>query len=181
VDAFQLLVSEHGLTNEDVASIEVESAEQVHNTVSNRFCPASLEEARFSTPFLIAEVLIRGKVDENTYFGPEKIGDALYKKVQEKVSASVMSDLPFGYPGARVSVVKTDGQRLVKELEDRIGSPSYPLTLEQIAEVARPILGNMLNESQLVRVERIMLNLETQPDMLELMDILTFCRVYRQS
>ena len=181
VDALVLLKQEHGFGCEDVESIELESGEQVHKTVSTRFHPASLEEARFSTPFLMAEVLLRGRVDERTYEGPEKLLDPQNREAQKKVTPKLLADVPYGYPGARVTVVKKNGEKLVKKLEDRIGSPAHPLTLEQIAEVSRPFMAVMLKTWQCDRVEEIMLNLERQPDLLELTDLLAFCRVGRRT
>ncbi|MFC1924720.1 MmgE/PrpD family protein, partial [Chloroflexota bacterium] len=181
VDAFGLLMKEHGFSYDDVESIEVESGQQVHEMVATCYNPINLEQARFSIPFLLAEVLLRGKIDESTYVGPEKIVDPQNREVQGKITVKMMEGVPYEYPGSRVTVVKKDGQKMVKHLEDRIGSPIHPLTLEQIRDVARPFLSVMLNETQCDRVEEIMVNLEKQPDILELMDIITFARVGRRA
>ena len=177
VDAFGLLAKEHGLKDEDIESIEILSGEHVHRTVSNTFNPATLEQARFSTPFLIAEILLYGKVDEDTYSGPEKVQNQQNIDIQKKITAVRMDDVSFGHVGAKITVVTKDGKTLVKELEDRIGSPAYPLTLEQVVEISRPFLASLLNTADCERVEEIMVNLDTELDMLEVMDIITYCRV----
>jgi hypothetical protein len=85
--------------------------------------------------------------------------------------------MPFQYPGAEVTVTKKDGKTLTKRLDGWLGSPEHPLNVDEIRGICRPYLETMLDRRSCDRVEEIVLGLDAQPDVLELMDILTFARV----
>jgi hypothetical protein len=72
-------------------------------------------------------------------------------------------------------VTKKGGETITKRLDGWIGSPEYPLDVEQIRSLCRPCLEVMLDKTSCDRVEEI--GLDEQPDVLELMDILTSARV----
>ena len=76
--------------------------------------------------------------------------------------------------GGQVTVVTNDGQRITQYLKTALGGPDHPLTIVEIADVSRPYLDAFLPETVSRRVEAILLNLEEQPDVRELMNLLTF-------
>jgi 2-methylcitrate dehydratase PrpD len=177
VDGLGLLMKEHKLRNEDVQQVETQVSAVAQMAVGTHPNPVDLQEARFSLEYLLGEVLLRGKVDVHSFVGPEKLSDPRHQEAASKVRVSALPDVHPAAPNAQVTVVKKNGERLVKRMDGWIGSPQHPLTTEQVRDVCRPFLEVMLNTAQCDRVEELMLNLEQQPDILELMDILTFGRV----
>ncbi|MFC1943999.1 MmgE/PrpD family protein [Chloroflexota bacterium] len=175
IDALMALIKENDIKYQDVELVQTEVSKFARMAV-NRPSPVSLVDARFSLQYLLGEVLLRGKVDIDT-FVEEKLTDPEHNEAQSKVRVSVLPEVSREYPGAQVSVLFKNGNKLIKHLEALIGSPKYPLSIEQIGDVSRPYLDAMLDNAARERVEELVLNLEKQPDILELMDILTFSRV----
>jgi len=140
----------------------------------DRPLPDTFGAARFSFQFVMAEVLLRGKVDYSTFQTEAKLFDPKFREAENKVKVVVREDLPEGYKGARVTIINKDGQKLVKDLEAFPGHPTNPLTLEQIKDVCRPFFDMVLREEQRNRVEELTLNMERLADVRELMNILTF-------
>jgi 2-methylcitrate dehydratase PrpD len=173
VDALMMLVNEQNINYEDVERVEAEVV-PFHALVCDRPVPETFAAARFSFQFLLAEVLLRGKVDYSTFQTEAKLFDPKFREAESKVKLIVREDLPEGYKGARVTVIKKNGRKLVKDLKAFLGHPKNPLTLEQIRDVCRPYLDIVLREGQRNRVEELTLNMEKLADIRELMNILTF-------
>jgi len=173
VDALTMLVKENDIKHEDVDRVDVEV-----NNIGAWFCdrpfPDKLSEARFSYSYLLGEVLLRGQVDYGTFIAREKLTDPKFHEIQSKIKVILREDWEAGYKGARVTVVKKDGEQLVKHLDAFTGHPSMPLSLEQIRDVCRSFLGAIMREDQLKRVEDLCLNVEKLADIRELMNILTY-------
>ncbi|MFC1926538.1 MmgE/PrpD family protein [Chloroflexota bacterium] len=176
IDALMMLVQENDIKYEDVERVDAEVPEW-GRYFCDRPVPNNLGDARFSYYHVLGEILLRGKVDLSTFTNEENLFDPRHREAQGKIRVIVPADWPKEvYEGARVTVVKKDGQKLVKHLDASIGSAKYPLTLEQVRDVSRPYLDAFLEERHRDRVEEIVLNLEKQVDILELMDMLTFFR-----
>ncbi len=177
IDALGLIMKEHALTGDDVAHVETVTGPLAHMAVGSHPQPADLQEARFSLEYLLGEVLVNGRIDVTTFAAPEKLSDPRHKAAAAKVSSRANGEMPFQYPGAEVTVTKKDGKTLTKRLDGWLGSPEHPLNVEEIRGICRPYLETMLDRRSCDRVEEIVLGLDAQPDVLELMDILTFARV----
>ena len=173
VDALMMLVKEQNINYQDVERVETEVV-PLHAMYCDRPLPDTFGAARFSFQFVMAEVLLRGKVDYSTFQTEAKLFDPKFREAENKVKVVVREDLPEGYKGARVTIINKDGQKLVKDLEAFPGHPTNPLTLEQIKDVCRPFFDMVLREEQRNRVEELTLNMERLADVRELMNILTF-------
>ena len=178
IDALLTLIKEENLKYEDIESIAVEVDEQAHHWGDRPF-PDNLGDAMFSIQYILAEVMLRGRVNLSTFQKKENLGDPKYREAMGKVTVTVppeWSDKEFMSCGVRLTVVQKDGRKSVKLLTDNIGSPKHPMTLEQIKDLCRMYLDDVLKKEQSDRVEEIMLNLDKQLDIRELMNILTFFR-----
>lgn len=173
IDALMMIMNQHQLTNEDIELVEVEfdfmSAPYVDRPAD------TLEAARFSVQYGLAEVLLRGTVDLESYTRVEKLKDPASVLARSKVKVIAREDWPVMMDhGGQVTVVTNDGQRITQYLKTALGGPDHPLTIVEIADVSRPYLDAFLPETVSRRVEAILLNLEEQPDVRELMNLLTF-------
>jgi len=178
IDALALLMEEHAVTYDEVEYVEAQLSDFSLGVVGIHPQPADLQEARFSIEYLLAEVLLRRKVDVYSFVGEERLSDPKHKEAEGKVRKSLLPpDSASELQSAQVILAKKNGEQFVKRLDGWIGSPQHPLTAEQVREVCRPYLEVMLDKGQCGRVEQLVLNLEQQPDILEVMEILTFSRV----
>jgi len=173
VDTLTTLMKEQNVRYEDVERVETEVVPWQASYCDRPF-PDTFGGARFSFQFMMAEVLLRGRIDYSTFQSETKLFDPKFREAEGKVKPLPREDLPQGYKGARVTVVKKDGQRLVKDMEAYLGHPANPLTIEQIREVCRSFFDVVLREEQRNRVEELTLNMEKLADIRELMNILTF-------
>ena len=152
IDALALLMKDNGVTYDDVQYVETKVSELAHMAVGTHPEVADLQEARFSLEYLLAEVLLNGSVDVHSFEGEEKLSDPRHKDAQKKVRVSLLPDVPFAARNAQVTLVTKNGDELVKLLDEWIGSPQHPLTVEEIREVCRPYLEVMLPKAQCDRV-----------------------------
>jgi len=173
VDTLTDLIKENKLRPEEVERVDVEVAPWAAHLCDRPF-PDNLGDARFSFTYVVSELLHRGVVDESSFAAKERLTQL--EETQGKVKVTVPADFQKTDPNARVTVLRKDGQKLVKERDAMIGSVKYPLTLEQVRDMSRPYLDAVLEKHQRDLVEESMLTLEKQLDILDLMDMLTFSR-----
>ncbi len=179
IDALSMLVAENKVRNEDVSSVEVHQNVRALNFCSH---PAdSIPNLRFSFYHSLGEVLLRGTVDQSTFTQESKIVDPELDKARRKVKLVPNPEWtgPMTTGGATVVIVMNDGKKLSKHMDQPIGSPESPLTNEQIAAINRQYVKGILSDEQARRVEEIALNMDNEPDILELMDILTFRQAHQ--
>jgi len=177
IDSLGLLMKEHGLKNEDIAHVEAEISEYASFAVGMKPNPADLQDARFSVEFLLTEVLLNGGISVETFHDGGALTDPVRAQAKSKISVIVNPEFETYSTTCKVKVTTSDGRELVQGLNSWLGSPEHPLGIEGIRQVCRPYLESMLSRGDCDRVEYLTLNLEKQPDILELMDILTFARV----
>lgn len=183
VDALEALKDEHGFTYDDVEKVEARKSLLGHLAVGGNPRPIDLQTARFSVHYLLAEVLLKGKITIATFDDLSTLDDPLYVEAMSKIESTMQPEEsmdPFS-PGGEVFVHLKNGQVLSKRLEHWIGSPDHPLTTEEIRQICRPYLELGFDSETVDRIEFLILNLEQQRDVLELMEILTYGRVGRRS
>ena len=67
-----------------------------------------------------------------------------------------------------------DGNILTDAMDQPLGSPKYPLSMDQVVDIYRKYCKGILSDAQIDRTKDIILNLENEPDLRELYDICTF-------
>jgi len=180
IDALGLIMKEQGLTYDDIDYVEDHMSEGGMDFIGSHPDPVDLQEARFSIEYLMAEAMLHGTISVHTFEDTNKLTDPKHEEAKAKVRKFLHPDFPAASPGAEVVVVTKKGEKYTKRLNLCIGSPETPMSFEEVLAVCRPYLEVMLNKEQCDRIEEIMTNLESQPDIHELMDILTFARVGRR-
>ncbi len=172
IDALMMLLTGHRLANEDIESVEVEIDLPDAGIVGG--APDNLDAARFSLPYALSEVLLRGTVDMQSFASPDRLTSLETVAAMAKVKLIAREDWPtcLGH-GGQVTVVTRDGRRFTQYLETALGGTAYPLTLEQVADVGRPYLQAHLSQEAAGRVEALLIHLEAQPDVRELMSLLS--------
>lgn len=116
--------------------------------ICDRPVVATAQEARFSTQFCLASLLIGGAVRLDA-FAPERLMDPTLLAFMPKVSVGLAPDLADAYPrkrSARLRVELTDGRVLEHDQPTRKGDLEDPLSDEELdakfLELAQPIVGD---------------------------------------
>jgi 2-methylcitrate dehydratase PrpD len=172
IDALMMLLRDHALRNDDIEAVEVEidlpDSEFVGGPADN------LDAARFSVAYALAEVLLRGTVDLESFKSEGRLTAPATLEAMAKVKVIPREDWPTILAhGGQVTIVTKDGRRLTQFLRTALGGTDSPLSLDEVARVSRPYLEAFLAVETARRVEEILVALDTQGDVRELMDLLS--------
>lgn len=152
---------------------EVHSIETVVHPMAARICdrpaPATPAAARFSFQYVLAEVLLRGRVDWDSFSDPGRLGDPLVLATQKKVRVTADPRRSASDSGARLRVTTRDGRTRLEQAGAFRGHPLDPLDLEDLRGLLRPLLDREIGEEQGGRVEGMILHLDELPAASELM------------
>ncbi len=146
LDAVGELRAEHGFTATDVASIHV-AGYSATKDICDRPHAATEQEARFSTQYCVAAMLVLGGV-RLAAFAPENLANPAIRVLMPKVSVSLDPELADAYPARRaanVTIGLADGRRLFRHQPTRKGDPDAPLSDAEFSgkfqELAAPVIG----------------------------------------
>ncbi|WP_051899355.1 MmgE/PrpD family protein [Sciscionella sediminilitoris] len=132
---------------EDIASITIETFHEATTLTST--APATLEQAQFSLPWLVAIALVRDHIDIADTL-PRHLGDPRDPTINVLASTvKIVRDetLDAAFPQtalARATLEFTDGTTSQSETRAATGDPDHPLTTEQLHtkfdRLAQPVL-----------------------------------------
>jgi 2-methylcitrate dehydratase PrpD len=173
IDAILEMRKEHTFTYDQVDRVEVDLG-PIDATV-DRPVPKDLEDARFSVQHIIASLLIDGDVSPETLTW-EKILDPKVKELRTKVKPVIHPEWPRAYMSgiAKVTIYLKDGRVLVRERDQVVGGPKYPLTREHFIELYEKYAKTLLTEPQIKESVNLITNLEKLGDLERLVDIVVF-------
>lgn len=157
VDAVAEIASANAIAVDRIASIEAGSYAKSVEICGNAK-PVTAFEAKFSLPYCVAAVLVRGSV-RRAAFEPDALADPAIRELAAKVVHTVDPGCEAAFPGvrsARAAIVTTDGQRFEFFAPTRKGDPDNPLTdIELDAkfhELTDPVLGEAAAGDLLARL-----------------------------
>ncbi|MCW8085950.1 MmgE/PrpD family protein [Sabulicella glaciei] len=146
LDAVRDLQRDAGFAADDVESVHVGGYAATVN-VCDRPHAATEQEARFSTQFTVATMLLHGGV-RLAAFGPDRLADPAIRALMPRVSVSLDAECEAAFPGqrsAKVTVALKDGRSLFRHQPTRRGDPDAPLSDaeldEKFMELSGPVLG----------------------------------------
>jgi 2-methylcitrate dehydratase PrpD len=183
LDALAQLVAEHPLPIDDIEEIVALSTEAgvslVLEPLADKHRPRSEYEAKFSLPYSLASLLIRGKVDVSTYTDAA-IADEDVLQLAGKVRYDVKEypTFPQALPGG-VRVKLRDGRTLQAELDHQRGGPENPMTDAQVREKFRANASFALTDADVDALEAHVMALERQ-DRLDGLEILSHAAPHYQ-
>jgi 2-methylcitrate dehydratase PrpD len=138
LDAAAQALAETPVRTEDIEEIVALTTEAgvplVLEPLAHKHRPRTEYEAKFSLPYSIASLLVRGHVDVSTYTD-EAITDPDVLAVAAKVRYEVKDydTFPRALPGG-VRIHTRDGRTLEAELPYQRGGPENPMSAEQVRE-----------------------------------------------
>ncbi len=136
----------HGFRADDIESVRIGTYKPALD-IACYARPATVNEAQFSIPFVVATALVHGSVRMAAY-ETDRLHAPATRALMERIHVTVDPELDAGFPGrrsARVAIVLRDGQQLTHLQPNRKGDPELPLTdadLEgKLVEFAAPVIG----------------------------------------
>ena len=172
IDIMFLIKAKHQLTPDNIELIEIDAGPV--DATCDRPSPKHVEDSRFSFQHIMAGILIDGDVSYDT-FTEEKITHPAFKKIREKVKVIHRNDwIPeFNSGIARVAVKFTSGKTIEETAEQPLGGSKNPLTQDQFLELYKKYTKGFLSDRQIAETAKMILGLEDQPNVGQLMQILT--------
>jgi 2-methylcitrate dehydratase PrpD len=151
---------------EEIVALTTEAGVSlVLEPLADKHRPRTEYEAKFSLPYSIASLLVRGHVDVSTYTD-EAITDPDVLAVAAKVRYEVKDydTFPRAFPGG-VRIHTRDGRTLEAELPYQRGGPENPMTAEEIREKFRTNAGLALVPRDAEALEEAVMTLDRHADL----------------
>jgi 2-methylcitrate dehydratase PrpD len=169
VDATAQAIAETPIRIEDIDEIVALSTEAgvplVLEPLTDKLHPRTAYEAKFSLPYSVASLLIRGKVDVSTYT-EEAITEPHVLELASKVRYEIKDydTFPRALPGG-IRIRLRDGRTLEADLPYQRGGPDNPMTSEQVRDKFRANAALALTESDVELLEETVMSLERRDDL----------------
>ncbi|MFC2021874.1 MmgE/PrpD family protein [Chloroflexota bacterium] len=176
IDAVIKLASLYNLRAEDVEEITAGGYEKIRK-MHAIYEPPAIVAAQFSVPYTVAVAFLKGKVDldeftEKSIRDPEVLNFA--KKVKIVVDPEIVLLWPAHEPG-KITIRLKDGREYSETVVDPRGDPRNPIPVGELQEKFRTLVSNILSETQVSEVMKIVDQLENLGDISELTDLVC-CR-----
>ncbi|GAB6171588.1 MmgE/PrpD family protein [Paradesulfitobacterium aromaticivorans] len=173
IDIMFSIKEKHELTPDNVELIEIDAGPV--DATCDRPSPKHIEDSRFSFQHIMAGILIDGDLSYNT-FTKEKINHPVFQKMREKIRV-IHRDFwapEFNSGIARVAVRLTSGEVIEETAEQPLGGSKNPLSQDQFLGLYKKYTKGFLSDRQIYETAKMILELEDQPNVSRLMQILTF-------
>ncbi len=98
--------------------------------------PQSVQEARFSIPFLVGLALVKGQVGKKDITG-ERLKDRRVMEIAARVKVMEDFELQESFPRMRAGILQVtlkDGKEIIKRVDSPRGMPENPISLSEIVE-----------------------------------------------
>jgi 2-methylcitrate dehydratase PrpD len=134
IDAALALRQKLGARIAEIRSVTVGTTQHALDHISDRY-PVTVENAKFSLPYVIAYALLHG-APLLAAFTDEAIADERLRSFAPKVSGGIEPSFPNSPSGAaaRVAVLLADGSLLEEVRLEAVGTPKLPMSETQIAQ-----------------------------------------------
>jgi 2-methylcitrate dehydratase PrpD len=169
LDATAQVVAQTPVRVEEIEEIVALSTEAgvslVLEPLADKHRPRTQYEAKFSLPYSVASLLLRGPVGVATYTD-EAIADPEVLELARKVRYEVkdFQTFPRALPGG-VRIRTRDGRTLEAELPYQRGGPDNPMTAEQVREKFRANASLAISGDDVDALEETIMTLERCGDL----------------
>ncbi len=173
VDVLDHMVKEHKFTADDLEEMTLHF--DPLREIVDRAEPKEAEDSRFSTQHILAYQLVHGECGLQTCT-ETAVKDPRIAELRKKIKVVYHDDWPKRYfaGDGRIDVKLKDGKEVSYAMDEPLGSPKYPLSMDQVVDIYRKYCKGILSDAQIERSKDIILNMENEPDLQELYDICTF-------
>jgi 2-methylcitrate dehydratase PrpD len=172
IDAVLEARAKHGVTADNVDSINVDVTRHVYDRIAFRV-PETGIQGKFSMNYLLARAILNGRISLDM-FTDAAVRDPEVLKLAERVHMSADANLRASNEGGRpcrVTIRLQNGQTYSRTVEHAKGSPEVPITADEIEEKFIDCAGRVLDESSTRRAFQTIQNLD------KLENIRTLCEI----
>jgi 2-methylcitrate dehydratase PrpD len=164
VSATAQILEEHSLRVEDIESIVALAGEagvrMVLEPLADKHRPRTEYDAKFSLPYSVASLIVRGVVDVATYtdaaLRDEEVLALAGKVTYEVKEYATAAD---AFPGG-IRILTRDGRTLEADLEYQRGAPENPMGAEEVVEKFRSNAALALSAEDTLTLEESVMGLE---------------------
>ena len=175
MDAIRAVVIERDLKPADIEQVVLYAGNNILNPI--RYTTAENElQAKFCMPFLLAAIVISRKAGFQE-FTPQFVCSsevqALMQRIRMEFDPAIEAK---GYDKmrSRVEVMLTDGQKLVREADERYrGGPDNPLSDDELIEKFNDCTQSILDETTREQIIETVFGLEKLTDIRHLIDLIS--------
>jgi 2-methylcitrate dehydratase PrpD len=163
LDALRAIMREHRLRATDIAAIEVGVGHMTYVHTAWPYRPAGVTAAQMNLFFGLATMAARGEATPEDYV-EERLADPALLEFMGRITASEDDEINARGRAARhacrMTVVTRSGERLHKDIYDRLGSPENPVDRVALEAKFRGNVRHRLTEAQAARVMAIVADFE---------------------
>ena len=176
MDALLALMREEGLSAGDIDRITLHAGNNILGPIRYRVATTELE-GKFSMAFLLSAIAIAGRAGKNE-FTDDFVSRPDVQEMQRRVETA--HDAGIEARGvdkirSRLVLETRDGRRFEREAGEAYrGGPDNPLTDRQVEEKFEDCASGLLDDARVSEVERRVWALEEQPDVTELLPLLSW-------
>jgi 2-methylcitrate dehydratase PrpD len=181
IDGLLSILDEQDLSPEDVDQVTVKVNQQGFNFVclplEKTRVPRTIPQAQFSLPYAAATALVKRKVFLDD-FTEEQIRNPQVLQVAQRVDCLVDLELDKRYPAsvtpANVEVRTKEGKVFSRRVVERRGSPTNPLTMEEIEEKFRQcarFARNPMPDHRIGEILHFLREIENQDDVIRILPL----------
>jgi len=162
VEAIIDLRSKHGISGNDVASVQIEGSRRMA-TVNNIPHPDDILIGQFSIPFCAALALYRNAVDPYS-FDEGATRDAAIMSIASRVKVTAVPGQAEDDIASTVTLALKDGRVLTQRVTEFLGTPARPLTGKEMREKFA-LLTQKYPAKQMERIYERVQNLEAEANL----------------
>jgi 2-methylcitrate dehydratase PrpD len=173
------LKNTHEISADEIAEIQIRTSSQMIKEFSEPFeiktSPRVEVDAQFSLPFTIALIFCQGSAMADD-FSEENLKDENIRKIARLVKCIPDPEIEKVWPKdepSEVAVHFKDGRVATERVPCAKGSLENPMTLENLIEKYNILAAHTLTEEQISRSVDFLMDLEKEPDISKLIDIVT--------
>jgi 2-methylcitrate dehydratase PrpD len=171
LDAVRFLQGRHRFAADDIVEIRVGGYSETKR-MCDRPNPTTEHDARFSTQYCIAAMLILGAVRLAAFDRASLIRSDI-RAILPKVTVNLEPELVDAYPARRaanVTITLKDGRRLFHHQPTRKGDPELPLSDEELIAKFQELAVPFIGEASAAALQRCILHENTLPGLVPLLD-----------
>ena len=177
-DMMREILAEKKLRYDDINKIEIDVGPVDYTC--NRPSPSDPEDARFSFQHIMAALMLDGDIDSH-HFSEEKLADKRFQEAWKKTSVTNHPEWPATIMSgvARITVVLADGEKIVKDREQALGGPEFPLNADQFKNLYHKYTRNVLRAEDIESTWETLSGLEQVDDLSDFLEKIVFVQSSR--
>lgn len=174
------ILNENALRPEEIKEIKLfvgDFHQQMSEPLAERCAPATLADAKFSLPFLVAMAIANGGMAAGD-FTEKQIKDPAVIALAQKMSLEVDRTLDWNgeLPAGVMEIVAVDGRRWTKVGTNVPGTPENPMGWPEVIEKFRECAAVCVSEISEDRQDNLIRLAQTLEDLTNISDFITILR-----